>query len=128
MDDPMPTPHEEQDLRVFTILDEIRRDMSQLRTDVAVMAAAQPRITDIIEDHERRIRVLEALTSAFASLVERTAVVEQELNTERKRIDQLRSEQDSNSWLPRLAWGALAVVVAAITSAAIGSWLPNATP
>lgn len=122
-DETVPTPKNEQDNRVFIILDEIRRDVSKVMTDVAVLAAAQPRITDIVEDHERRIRVLENLTHAFASLVERTALVETELADERERLNKVKAEQDKNAWVPRLFWGAVAVVISVLTSAAVGGLL-----
>ncbi len=42
--------------RLYEVIDAIRTDMSEMRTDIAVIKAAQPNTGQILEDHEARIR------------------------------------------------------------------------
>jgi len=105
----------ETNARVFTILDEIRSDLSALKTDVAVLAAAQPRLVDIVEDHEKRIREIE-INKAPAAAVSDLA----------KRVDGIESTQDKAQWLKNVGLIAGTAAVTGFIAWVLPMLLPHA--
>jgi hypothetical protein len=100
--------------KVYVILDEIRRELGLVRTDVAVLAAAQPQILQIVEDHERRLRAVETSVPTGADNANRIARLEGHVEEIGHQFDTLRSELDKNSWLPKLSWSLVIAVVGLI--------------
>jgi len=113
----------ERNLHVFTVLDEIRREVGLVRTDVAVLAAAQPRLTDIVEDHERRIRSNEAETQLRAAMSEELRRHDAEIKDLQKGLGDVRKSQDENSWLPKLTWVGVTAVVSGLAGAAVSTYI-----
>ncbi len=111
------------DDKVYIILDEIRKDLSLVRTDVAVLAAAQPRIMDIVEDHERRMRILEVLATAAEATRAKVDLLEARLDDAHNQITAVRSEMDKNSWLPRISWSLLIAVTSIVVGYAMSTYL-----
>lgn len=107
---------------VYEILDDIRREVGLVRTDVAVLASAQPRIMDIVEDHERRIRVVETIVTGFAAVIARSDALQTAHDLLEGRVSNIQSTIDKDSWLPRLGWSVVIALVG-IGAGLLGSQL-----
>ena len=105
---PEPETQRQANSRVYEILDEIRGDLSTVKTDVAVMASAQPRLVEIIADHETRLRKVEAEKATVASVDALTV-----------KVSTIEAEQNRNSWLPRLGWAVLWLIVGGVVAAVL---------
>lgn len=113
--------------RVFQVLDDIRSELGLVRTDVAVLAAAQPRLTDIVEDHERRLRVVEAQAVLNAAEQLKLAETLKKESDEHKAttvaVKDLQKNRDENSWMPKVTWIIVTAVLSGLGGAIVSSYV-----
>ena len=105
---PEPETQRQANSRVYEILDEIHEDLSSVKTDVAVLASSQPRLVEVIADHETRLRKVEAEKASVASVADLA-----------KQVSTIEAEQNRNSWLPRLGWAVLWLIVGGVVAAVL---------
>lgn len=83
-----------------------------LTKQVAILNEKLPNHIEWVEryvrDHEDRLRVVES-----------TTVPQGEFDRLEHRVDVLESKSDENSWLPKLGWAVLWVVVGGVASAVV---------
>lgn len=109
-------------------LDEIRQELGKITTDLAVLASSQPRIMEIVEDHERRIRAQEAVAPAYAAMSAQISRLESDLEKAQNKLLAMQAELDKNSWLPKLSWSILIGVISIVVGWAMSSAVAQATP
>jgi chromosome segregation ATPase len=114
--------------RMEKMLDEIRQELGKITTDLAVLASSQPRIMEIVEDHERRIRAQEAVAPAYAAMSAQIARVESDLDKAQTKLLGMQAELDKNSWLPKLSWSILIGVISIIVGWGLSSIVAPVTP
>ena len=113
--------------RVFQVLDDIRSELGLVRTDVAVLAAAQPRITDIVEDHERRLRQVEAdvvrRAAEIIKLIDAQKTQDEQAAITATAVKQLEKNRDENSWMPRITWIVITAILSGLGGAVVSSYV-----
>lgn len=113
--------------RVFQVLDDIRSELGLVRTDVAVLAAAQPRITDIVEDHERRLRQVEAdvvlRAAEIVKLLDALKTQDAQAAITATAVKQLEKNRDENSWMPRITWIVITAILSGLGGAVVSSYV-----
>lgn len=91
----------------------------ELTKQVAILNEKLPSHIEWVEktvvDHENRIRVTE---STHVTRTEHSDLV--------TRVDRLEARADENSWLPKLGWAVLWVVVGGVASAVVATVITGA--
>lgn len=112
---------------MFQVLDDIRSELGLVRTDVAVLAAAQPRITDIVEDHERRLRQVEAdvvlRAAEIVKLLDALKTQDAQAAVTATAVKQLEKNRDENSWMPRITWIVITAILSGLGGAVVSSYV-----